>query len=106
MPLVPEYRKRALVTGAARRLGAAFALDLARRGWDLWLHYHTSEAQARELAEKIGALGRRARLVRADLASPGGAELLAERLAESGGLALLGGWACLGLAAWQGSKTS
>lgn len=83
MPLATDPRRpRALVTGAARRLGAAFALDLARRGWDLWVHYHTSEAEARALAEKIGSLGRRARLIRADLAAPGGAELLADRLAE------------------------
>jgi NAD(P)-dependent dehydrogenase (short-subunit alcohol dehydrogenase family) len=59
------------------------ALDLARRGWDLWVHYHQSEAEARALAEKIGTLGRRARLVRADLSAPGGAEGLAERLEES-----------------------
>lgn len=75
--------RRALVTGAARRLGAAFALDLARRGWDLHLHYHTSEADARALAAKIGALGRRVRLVRADLAAPGGAEALAAAVEDT-----------------------
>ena len=84
MPLTLEgKRPRALVTGAAKRLGAAFALDLARRGWDLWLHYHTSEEDARALAAKIGDLGRRARLVQADLSLSGGVEALAERLKES-----------------------
>lgn len=83
MPSAADLRPRALVTGAARRLGAAFALDLARRGWDLDLHYHTSEAEARALAARIGILGRRARLVRADLASSGGVETLAERLEEA-----------------------
>jgi NAD(P)-dependent dehydrogenase (short-subunit alcohol dehydrogenase family) len=72
-----------LVTGAGRRLGAAFALDLARRGWDLWIHYHTSEAEARALAEKIGVLGRRARPIRADLSVAGGVEALADRLSEA-----------------------
>ena len=71
------------MTGAARRLGAAFALDLARRGWDLWLHYSASELEARALALRIGALGRRAGLVRADLSSPTGAEALVDRLEES-----------------------
>lgn len=83
MPSGPDTRPRALVTGAARRLGAAFALDLARRGWDLWLHYHTSEADARALAAKIGALGRRARPIRADLSASGGVEALVDRLEES-----------------------
>ncbi|MCA3440151.1 MAG: short-chain dehydrogenase, partial [Rhodobacter sp.] len=31
--------KRALVTGAARRLGRAMALALAERGYDLAIHY-------------------------------------------------------------------
>jgi NAD(P)-dependent dehydrogenase (short-subunit alcohol dehydrogenase family) len=64
-------------------LGAALALDLARRGWDLHLHYHTSESDARALAARIGELGRRARLIRADLAAPGGAEHLAEAVADT-----------------------
>ncbi len=83
MPSAADRRPRALVTGSARRLGAAFALELARRGWDLWLHYHTSESQAKALAEKIGALGRRAHAVKADLAAPGAVEALVERLDES-----------------------
>lgn len=83
MPSAAESRPRALVTGAARRLGASFALELARRGWDLWLHYHTSEAEASALAAKIGELGRRARPIRADLSAPGGVEALVERLEEA-----------------------
>jgi len=59
------------------------AFDLAKRGWDLWLHYHDSEAEARALAEKIGALGRRARPIRADLSAPGGVETLIERLVDA-----------------------
>jgi len=82
MPSATE-RPRALVTGAARRLGAAFALDLARRGWDLVVHYHQSEADAREVAQAVGRLGRRARLVSADLSAPGGVEALVERLEDT-----------------------
>lgn len=79
----PEHRPRALVTGAARRLGEAIALDLARHGWDLWLHYNSSEAEARALALRIGTLGRRAGLVRADLSSSTGAEALVDHLEEA-----------------------
>jgi len=74
--------KVALVTGAARRLGAAFALDLAQQDWDLWLHYHTSQSEAQALAEQIQNLGRRVWLVQQDLSAAGGAEALVRRLGE------------------------
>jgi NAD(P)-dependent dehydrogenase (short-subunit alcohol dehydrogenase family) len=35
-----------LVTGAARRLGRAIALDLARAGWQVAVHYRGSESEA------------------------------------------------------------
>ncbi|MEM9139293.1 MAG: short-chain dehydrogenase, partial [Pseudomonadota bacterium] len=35
-------RRRALITGAAQRLGRAMVLDLARTGWDVAVHYRTS----------------------------------------------------------------
>lgn len=72
----------ALVTGAGRRLGASFALDLARRGWDLWIHYHHSEADALAVAERVEARGRRAWVVPVDLSVPGGAEGLVDALAD------------------------
>jgi len=78
----PGPLRQALVTGAAKRLGAAFALDLARRGWDLWIHYHSSEPEAVALAAEVRALGRTARLIHADLAAPGGAEVLVAALAD------------------------
>ena len=59
--------KRALVTGAARRLGRAMALYLAGRGYDLAVHYHGSEAEAGEVVAGIRRLGREAVALRADL---------------------------------------
>ena len=35
-----------LITGAARRIGRALALDLGRLGWQVAVHYRTSEAAA------------------------------------------------------------
>ncbi len=58
---------RALVTGAARRLGRAMALYLARRGHDIAIHYASSAQDAEDLAQEITALGRRAVCLRADL---------------------------------------
>jgi NAD(P)-dependent dehydrogenase (short-subunit alcohol dehydrogenase family) len=58
---------RALVTGAGKRLGREMALYLARRGYDLALHYATSRNEAEALAHEISAMGRRAVTLRADL---------------------------------------
>ncbi|MBP7937912.1 MAG: SDR family oxidoreductase [Phycisphaerae bacterium] len=60
--------KVALVSGAARRVGRAIALELARTGCDLAVHYRTSDEEARSLAAQIQRLGRRAALVCGDLA--------------------------------------
>ena len=59
--------QRALVTGAARRLGRAMAFYLAGRGHDVAIHYHGSEAEADAVTAEIRAMGRRAVTLRADL---------------------------------------
>ena len=58
----------ALVTGGARRIGRAIALDLARHGWDVAVHYHRSAADADAVVAEIAALGTQARAFAADLA--------------------------------------
>lgn len=60
--------KTALVTGAARRIGRATALALARAGADIVVHYRSSEGQAHDLVEKLSALGVQAQAFPADLA--------------------------------------
>ncbi len=62
---------RALVTGAGKRLGRAMALELARQGHDVAVHYHSSEAEAEAVADEIRALGRRAVTLQADLLDEG-----------------------------------
>lgn len=57
----------ALVTGAAKRLGRDMALYLARRGYDVAIHYATSAAAAETVAADIRALGRTAVCLQADL---------------------------------------
>ena len=63
------FPKVALITGSAHRLGSYFALHLARQGWDIALHYHSSEEKAKQLQKKIESLGRIARLYSYDLSS-------------------------------------
>ena len=60
----------ALVTGSAHRLGKAFALSLAHQGYALLLHYNHAEAEARQTADEIRALGVPAHLAQADLTEP------------------------------------
>jgi len=59
--------RTALVTGGAQRLGQAIALELARSGFDVAIHCHTSGAEAEEARLHIHALGRRAIVLQADL---------------------------------------
>lgn len=58
---------RALVTGAGKRLGREMALYLARRGYDVAVHYAASRKEAEEVVKEITAMGRRACALRADL---------------------------------------
>jgi NAD(P)-dependent dehydrogenase (short-subunit alcohol dehydrogenase family) len=71
--------KTALVTGAAKRLGRAIALDLAHAGWDVAIHYNNSEAEARSAADAVRATGRKAALIKADLSHEAQAEGLMGR---------------------------
>lgn len=81
-----ELRDRvAWITGAGRRLGRAMALHLARAGAHVVVHYHTSEDEAREVADTIESLGRRALPVRADLCSPAEIAAAADRIGETFG---------------------
>ncbi|QPM90737.1 SDR family oxidoreductase [Pseudooceanicola algae] len=59
--------RRALVTGAAHRLGRAMALALAENGHDVALHYNGSEEAAEDLAQIIRAQGGSAITLQADL---------------------------------------
>lgn len=58
---------KALVTGAARRMGREMALYLARRGHDVAVHYDRSAADAEQTVADIRALGRHAVALQADL---------------------------------------
>ena len=46
MPSVFKEKKVVLVTGAARRLGREIALELARAGWQVAVHYRNSQDDA------------------------------------------------------------
>lgn len=72
--------RRALVTGASRGLGRAIAMALARAGAQLVIHYHLNDHAAVEVCRAIEAFGGAAEPLPANLASPDGAQILADRL--------------------------
>ncbi|MCB1338622.1 MAG: SDR family oxidoreductase [Maritimibacter sp.] len=74
---------RALVTGAGGRLGQAMALYLARRGWDVAVHYAGSEAGAEETVAACRAEGIRAAALQADLLDLAATDALVGRAAET-----------------------
>lgn len=60
----------ALITGAARRIGAEIAKTLHRRDCNVLLHYHESDVAAFELAKQLNAVRSDSAItVRADLAN-------------------------------------
>lgn len=75
--------QRALVTGAGKRLGRAMALYLAGRGFDVAVHYATSQAAAEETASDVIAQGQRASLLQANLLDEAETQALLPRAAAA-----------------------
>lgn len=59
-----------LVTGSAKRLGAAIAIELAKRGHHIVIHYNQSEEDAHNLAVQIKKSGQCAETIQGDFSTP------------------------------------
>ena len=80
----------ALVTGSARNIGRAIALDLARGGAAVMVAAHEARADAETVASAIRAEGGNADVVIGDVATPeGAAALVSATVATLGGLDFL-----------------
>lgn len=64
----PLTGARAFVSGASSGIGRAIAVATARAGADVVVTYRANERGARDTAREVEALGRRARVIRLDLA--------------------------------------
>ncbi|MBC8099815.1 MAG: SDR family oxidoreductase [Armatimonadetes bacterium] len=73
----------AVVTGAAQRVGKAIALELARRGVNILVHYNSSsDDTARDTVHEIKSLGVVAVAVQADISRPEGVTTVFEAVRE------------------------
>lgn len=78
---MPDLPGRAAVVTGGRRIGAAVAVELARRGMDVALCFNRSRAEAEAAARDVRSAGRRAVVIRADLAARGQAAAMIDRAA-------------------------
>lgn len=88
--MTTTHTPAALVTGGGTRLGAAFALYLAEKGFDVLVHYNSSKEPALEVQQKIQAMGQECHLLQWDfLASDNPKPLLEQALTRFPNLQLL-----------------
>lgn len=62
--------KRALITGASKRVGRAIALRLADMGANIIVHYNNSSRESDEVAAEILSMGRQVDTIKGDLSRP------------------------------------
>lgn len=86
MTELPLGERTILITGAARRIGRGLARACAQAGANVAVHFHRSQPEAEETRDEIVAMGRRAWLVEADLASETDINRLFRQLAQAGPL--------------------
>ncbi len=85
-----DGRPVALITGAARRVGRAVALELARAGHDIVVHFNHSAADAEQTATMVTEQGARAILVRGALQNPQApGRIISEALEHTGRIDVL-----------------
>jgi NAD(P)-dependent dehydrogenase (short-subunit alcohol dehydrogenase family) len=86
----PTGRGAALVTGGGKRIGRAICLTLAQAGFDIVVHYRSSNDAAQAVADEVRALGRRAETVSGDLSDEARvARIVPDAVAAIGPLSVL-----------------
>jgi NAD(P)-dependent dehydrogenase (short-subunit alcohol dehydrogenase family) len=80
-----SQRKTAIITGSATGVGAATALALARRGYDVLINYSKSEREAKDAERACREAGADTLCVRADVAEDADCRSLASAATERWG---------------------
>lgn len=74
----------ALVTGSADRIGKGIALELASQGYNLLLHYNSSQQKADSVKELVDAFGVRSKLLQIDFMADNDFDSIFKSLKEEG----------------------
>jgi 3-oxoacyl-[acyl-carrier protein] reductase len=82
--------KNALVTGGSQGIGAAASLELAREGANVCLTFRKHDTEAKQYADEIRQMGRKALAIKCDISSFAEAESVVKKAVdEFGGLDIL-----------------
>ncbi|MDZ4341172.1 MAG: SDR family oxidoreductase [Candidatus Binatia bacterium] len=77
--------KVALITGGARGIGKAVALDLAKQGWSVAICYRSSAAEAAQVIDGVKQSGGRGLAIQCDVSDPAAAAVLVRQVNEAWG---------------------
>lgn len=67
--MIKNANKVALVTGGSRGLGRDMAIQLAKKGFDVIITYHTNESEAKKVVTEIESINKKAKAIQLDVAN-------------------------------------
>ena len=68
--MMKPLNKSAIITGAAKRIGARIVKALGNEGWFVYLHYNSSSREAKKVLHEIKSNGGNGQLIKMDLSHP------------------------------------